>query len=56
MKEQTIYGFTATDMHGQEFSLEAYRGKVVLIVNTASRCGEAPQLEKLEALPLTPGA
>ncbi len=50
MKDQTIYGFTATDMRGNEVSLEKYRGKVVLIVNTASRCGEAPQLEKLEAL------
>lgn len=35
---------------GQHTSLNAYHGKVILIVNVASRCGLAPQYEKLEAL------
>lgn len=40
---------------GQETSLAAYRGKVILIVNVASRCGLAPQYEKLENLQETYG-
>lgn len=40
---------------GQETSLAAFRGKVILIVNVASRCGLAPQYEKLERLQETYG-
>ena len=50
MAEQTVYDFTATDIRGQEQSLDAYRGKVLLIVNTASKCGFTPQFEGLQTL------
>ncbi|GEO74465.1 glutathione peroxidase [Levilactobacillus namurensis] len=46
----TIYGFKETEMSGQPLDLAAYRGQVVVIVNTASKCGLAPQLTALEAL------
>ncbi|CAD5223992.1 unnamed protein product [Bursaphelenchus okinawaensis] len=39
MAENTIYQFTAKDSDGADVSLEKYRGKVVIIVNTASHCG-----------------
>lgn len=44
----SIYDFTATSLNGGEVSLDAYRGKVLLIVNTASRCGFTPQYRALE--------
>jgi glutathione peroxidase len=46
----TIYQFTARAIDGSETSLEAFRGKALLIVNVASRCGFTPQYDGLEAL------
>jgi glutathione peroxidase len=46
----TIYDFAARDITGREVPIADYRGKVLLIVNTASKCGFTPQYEGLEAL------
>ena len=46
---ETVYNFSLTDKKGNEVSLEQYKGKVLLIVNTATGCGFTPQYEQLEA-------
>jgi glutathione peroxidase len=46
----SIYDFSAETLDGKPAPLSDYRGKVVLIVNTASKCGFTPQYEGLEAL------
>ena len=46
----SLYDFEAETLDGQPAPLSTYRDKVVLIVNTASKCGFTPQFEGLEAL------
>lgn len=45
-----VYDFSAVTLTGQEVGLETWRGRVLLIVNTASHCGFTPQYQGLEAL------
>ena len=49
-KELSIYDFNATTINGEDISLSRYKGKVILIVNTASGCGFTPQYKGLEEL------
>lgn len=46
----TVYDFTVIDNQGKEVSLSDYKGKVLLIVNTATRCGHTPQYKDLQDL------
>ena len=50
MKQDTIYSFSAQSLSGKEISMSDYKGKVVLVVNTASKCGLTPQYTELEKL------
>ena len=50
LSAQSVYDFKVKNDVGQEVSLSDYKGKVLLIVNTATRCGFTPQYKELEAL------
>ena len=49
-KLPSVYEFKVKSIDGQDVSLDTYKGKVLLIVNTASQCGFTPQYEDLEKL------
>ena len=48
--DKTIYDFTLNSIDGQPAPLSAYKGKVVMLVNVASRCGFTPQYTALESI------
>ena len=50
LSAQSIYDFKVKDDLGEDVSLADYKGKVMLIVNTATRCGFTPQYDELEEI------
>lgn len=48
--DASFYEFSAQTLQGKEKRMEEYKGKIVLVVNTASKCGLTPQYEGLEKL------
>lgn len=46
----SVYDFTMKDIDGNDVKLDAFKGRVIMIVNTASKCGYTPQYEGLEAI------
>ena len=50
IQAQTIYDFKVTDIEGKPFDLSSLKGKKVMLVNTASKCGLTPQFEQLQQL------
>ncbi len=49
-KEQSVYDFTVLDIEGNSFSFSTLKGKKIMIVNTASKCGLTPQYKDLQSL------
>lgn len=50
LEAQSIYDYTVVDIDGNDFPMEQLRGKKVMIVNVASKCGFTPQYEQLQAI------
>ncbi len=50
LRAETLYEIPLKDIDGKDTSLKTHQGKVLLIVNVASRCGNTPQYNGLEAL------
>lgn len=50
LSQKSFYDFTVQDINGQQFSFADLKGKKVMIVNTASKCGHTPQYKDLELL------
>ena len=50
MTTTTIYDLSATSNHGEEIDFDQFRGRPMLIVNTASKCGFTPQYDGLQKL------
>jgi len=48
--ENNFYQFSAKSLQGKEINMDTFKGKTVLVVNTASKCGLTPQFEGLEKL------
>lgn len=48
--ESKFYAFEAKSLQGKNVKMESYKGKTILVVNTASKCGFTPQFEGLETL------
>ena len=48
--QKTFYDFKVKDINGKDFDLSSLKGKKVLLVNTASKCGNTPQYKQLEAI------
>ena len=49
VNDKTIYGFTMNDIDGKPVNLGDYKGKVIVIINVASKCGYTPQYTDMQA-------